>query len=294
MGVEIGAPTSPTSTTNGILAHQGTSDGTDKYGVLHSLLGLATEAGTKGFTYRILNRKETFNLLGYILSTQENSKVLSTPKVLTSNNEESHITVGQEIPVIQSSVTDVVNNITTVNFKYENVGLQLKVTPRISQDDFVNMKVHAELKDLSPKTLFDASIINTREADATVIVPDNYTVILGGLMRNNDAIVEDKVPFLGDIPLLGNLFKKTKTTSLKTELLIFLTPHIIKSKEDLQKITEPSKNKMDLITEALDAGQLKKAIKEVVTQPAQDAAPKKKKEKKNAGQKTKKLTNAGS
>ncbi|MFH1062900.1 MAG: secretin N-terminal domain-containing protein [Candidatus Omnitrophota bacterium] len=258
MGVEYGSSTNPTLTTEGI------KSGSNDQNIFHSLLNLSTEASTQGFTYRILSQNERTNLLGFILKTQENTKVLSTPRILASNNQESSITVGQEIPIIESSVTDLVNNVTTVNFKYQDVGLGLKVTPRISQDGFVNLKVHAELKDLSAKTLFDASIINKREANATVMVPDGYTVVLGGLMRDNDSIIENKVPLLGDIPFLGNLFKKTKTTTLKTELLIFLSPKILKSIKELQEITQASKDKLDIIGQAQTTQELKSAVKTTV------------------------------
>ena len=211
-----------------------------------------------------MNKNETANLLAFILDSQEHSKVISTPKILSSNNQESTITVGQEIPIKESSVTDVVNNITTVNFKYEDVGLQLKVTPRISQDNYVNLKVHAELKDLSAQTLFDASIINTREADATVIVPDGHTVVLGGLIRDNDSVIENKIPLLGDIPFLGHFFKKTTTTLLKTELLIFLTPHVLKNTQELLQITSTAKAKLAVMQDTMTKEELKNAVNQVV------------------------------
>ncbi len=258
MGVEYASSTNPTLTTEGI------KSGSNDKNIFHSLLNLSTEASTQGFTYRILNNSERTNLLGFILKTQENTKVLSTPRILASNNQESSITVGQEIPIIESSVTDLVNNVTTVNFKYQDVGLGLKVTPRISQDGFVNLKVHAELKDLSAKTLFDASIINKREANATVMVPDGHTVVLGGLMRDNESIIENKIPLLGDIPIIGNLFKKTKKTVLKTELLIFLTPRILKNIKDLQEMTRESKDKLAIIDQAQTTPELKAAVKSIV------------------------------
>ncbi|MBU1087067.1 MAG: hypothetical protein KKD05_06060 [Candidatus Omnitrophica bacterium] len=269
MGVEYASSTNPTLTTEGI------KTGSNDQNIFHSLLNLSTEASTQGFTYRILNQNERTNLLGFILKTQENTKVLSTPRILASNNQESSITVGQEIPIIESSVTDLVNNVTTVNFKYQDVGLGLKVTPRISQDGFVNLKVHAELKDLSAKTLFDASIINKREADATVMVPDGHTVVLGGLMRDNDSIIENKVPLLGDIPYLGNLFKKTKKTTLKTELLIFLSPRILKSIKELQEITQASKDKLTIVGQAQTSEELKSAVETVVNPNPQKETAKK-------------------
>ncbi|MCP4650977.1 MAG: hypothetical protein GY853_12995 [PVC group bacterium] len=263
MGVEYSSATSPTVTTEGVKVDLGSAAG-DKESIFHSMLGLSTNASTQGFTYRILTQKETSNLLGFILDSQENSKVISTPRILASNNQESSITVGQEIPIIESSVTDLVNNVSTVNFKYEDVGLQLKVLPRISQDGFVNLKVHAELKDLSAQTLFDASIINKREANATVIIPDGHTVVLGGLMRDNDSIIEHKIPLLGDIPFIGHLFKKTEKSLLKTELLVFLTPHILRSLKDLEDMTQPDKDKLLAIKNTKNRGQLKQAVRKIV------------------------------
>lgn len=287
MGIEYGSATTPTLTTEGI------KTGSNDQNIFHSLLNLSTEASTQGFTYRVLSQNERTNLLGFILKTQENTKVLSTPRILASNNQESSITVGQEIPIIESSVTDLVNNITTVNFKYQDVGLGLKVTPRISQDGFINLKVHAELKDLSAKTLFDASIINKREADATVMVPDGYTVVLGGLMRDNDTVIENKVPLLGDIPFLGNLFKKTEKTTLKTELLIFLSPKILKSIKELQDITQESKDKLDILEQTQTTKELKSAVKAVVNPETEEEIKKKpniktKPRKKNLKQEAKK------
>jgi general secretion pathway protein D len=263
MGVEYASATNPTVTTEGI------KTGKNDQNIFHSLLNLSTAASTQGFTYRILNQSERTNLLAYILKTQENTKVLSTPRILASNNQESSITVGQEIPIIESSVTDLVNNVTTVNFKYQDVGLGLQVTPRISQDGYVNLKVHAELKDLSAQTLFDASIINKREADATVMVPDGHTVVLGGLMRDNDSIIENKVPFFGDIPVLGHFFKKSEKKLLKTELLVFLTPQIIKSIEDLEEMTKTSKAKLDILRRVENNQQLKNAVKTTVDPKAE-------------------------
>jgi len=262
MGIEYGDTSSPTSVTSGVKSFF--TDDNRKTGTFHSLLGLTTDSSTAGFTYRVLNEKNTIQALGFILNSQESSKVISTPKILASNNLESSITVGQEIPIIESSTTDLSNNVTNVDYRYEDVGLNLKVTPRISQDGYVNMKIHAELKDLSAQTLFNASIINTREADATVIIPDGHTVLLGGLIRDNNSVIEKKVPILGDIPLLGVLFKKTTTALLRTELILFITPHIIKTTKDLKELTSTPEIKRNAISEAQSGGQLKKAVREVV------------------------------
>ncbi len=211
-----------------------------------------------------MNSKQTAQALAFILKSQENTKVLSTPKILASNNQESSITVGQEVPIIESSTTDLVNNVTSTDFRYEDIGVILNVTPRISQDDYVNLKIHAELTDLSAQTLLNASIINKREADATVMIPDRHTVVLGGLMRDNNSIIEKKIPYISDVPVIGNLFKKTTTSLLKTELLIFLTPHIIKSTEDLKEITQDSNQKLKTIQDAKSSKELITAVEDTV------------------------------
>ncbi len=261
MGVEFSDATTPTLTTSGYKTD--ISGGDFRESIFHSLLGLATDSSTAGFTYRVLNNKETVQALAFILKTQENSKVLSTPKILASNNKESSITVAQEIPILESSVTDLSNNVTNTDIRYQDVGLILKVTPRISRDGFVNLDVHAELSDVSAQTLLNASIINKREATASVILPDRHTVVMGGLMRDNNSLVESKIPFLGDIPIIGVFFKKTSTALLKSELLIFITPHIIKTTDDLIALSSRPNEKMNVIKSVEESGGLKKAIKKV-------------------------------
>jgi general secretion pathway protein D len=268
-GIELGDPTDTTSsTTEGVKLDLfgGSKHGTTRESTFHSALGLVADAASRGFTYSILNSDETFSLLSFILSSQENSKVLSTPKILASNNKESTITVGQEIPIIQSSVYDATNQITTEDYEYQDIGMKLQVTPRISQDGYVNLQVHAELKDLSAQTIgiSELSIINTREADATVLIPDGHTAVLAGLIRDNNSVVEHKIPLLGDIPFLGNLFKQTEINITKTELVLFLTPHIVKSIDDLNNMASKSKEKMKTVKEARGKKELKEAVQEVV------------------------------
>jgi len=97
-----------------------------------------------------------------------------------------------------------------------------------------------------------------------VIIPDGHTAVLGGLMRDNNSVVEKKIPFLGDIPILGVLFKKTTTALLKTELLIFLTPHVIKNTDDLVELAASPGKKMSSIKEAETSTELKDAVHKVV------------------------------
>jgi general secretion pathway protein D len=164
--------------------------------------------------------------------------VLSRPSILTRNNQQAVITLGQEVPLITNTRFDTLGNqINTVS--YQNVGIILRVTPFITSDDKVEMIVTPESSALADRSEWvpvssgsggsvSAPVINSRSADTVVVVPNGQTVVLGGLMEKTKARTETKIPILGDIPLLGQLFKRKLNDDSKIELIIFLTPHIVK------------------------------------------------------------------
>jgi general secretion pathway protein D len=173
---------------------------------------------------------------------QSNSAVdiLSTPNVLTMDNEEAKIIVGRNIPYPISTGYDSNNN-PIVSYQREDVAITLKVTPQINESNFVTLDVFQEVQEieednqgLDPSTA--GFITSKRSAETTVVVQDNQTVVIGGLISTTDTKVETKIPVLGDLPLLGALFRGKRTESRKTNLLIFLTPHVIDTPEDLEEI----------------------------------------------------------
>jgi len=166
--------------------------------------------------------------------------ILSTPQIMTADNQEAIINVSENIPYlketrfVQSSTGgtgDVIKS-----YDYKDVGIVLKITPQISQDKYVKLKISQEVTKLVEGGLPEAPTTAKRSADTTLIVPNNKTVVLGGLMRNDTENSIVKVPFLGDIPGLGKLFRKESKKSVKTNLLIFITPHIISTFEQAEKI----------------------------------------------------------
>lgn len=176
------------------------------------------------------------------------AKVLSRPSIVARNNQPATITVGQSVPLITNVRFDnfgnAINSVT-----YEDVGIILRVTPFITGDGMVEMVVSPETSDLeADRTQWvplssgsagavSAPIINSRSADTVVVTPNGQTVIIGGLMQNSKAEAESKIPVLGDIPLLGNLFKRKSKSDARTELLIFLTPYIIEAPTELATVT---------------------------------------------------------
>jgi general secretion pathway protein D len=165
--------------------------------------------------------------------------ILSTPNVLTMDNEEAKIVVGRNVPFPMStaaSTTNLSNSIT--QYQREDVAITLKVKPQINESNYVTLEVFQEVQEIESSTADNAGGPTTskRQVESTVVVKDNQTIVIGGLISETDGTAETKVPILGDIPLIGRLFRGTQKTSRKTNMLIFLTPHIIDEPIDLQEI----------------------------------------------------------
>ena len=169
------------------------------------------------------------------LETDDRFRVLSAPRIFTSNNVEAEINISQSVPFIVSQREDVNGNF-IFNYSFQDVGIVLTVTPRISANGMVTLDVIQTANDLQGFTDFNAPIVNQREASTTVSVMDGETIVLGGIMRRQVRTTVKKIPLLGDIPILGELFKSTSRQDVKTELLVFLTPRIVRTQEDAEAL----------------------------------------------------------
>ena len=162
--------------------------------------------------------------------------IVSEPSILAINNKESSIYVGETISVKTSStVTD--GGTTNENFKREDVGLTLKVKPRISNDNKVTLEINTILEDVKTTETTSGNADTTKkEVITSAIVKNGESVIIGGLIEDKEESTESKVPVLGDVPLLGNLFKHNKTDYRKRSLVIVVTPYIIPKSKDLSYV----------------------------------------------------------
>jgi general secretion pathway protein D len=201
-------------------------------------------------------------------------QILSRPSILTRNNQQATISLGQEVPLVTNTRFDAVNGqINTVS--YTSVGIILRVTPFITADGMVEMIVSPETSQLADRSQWVpisagalAPVIDSRMADTVVVVPDAQTVIIGGLMQNTKMHSDSKIPLLGDIPFLGNLFKHKTKDDTKTELMIFLTPHIVREPSQLAAVSDREKGKMELGTKAFSEEDLNRFLDTVpVTEP---------------------------
>jgi len=174
---------------------------------------------------------------------QSNSAVdiLSAPTLMTMDNEEAKIIVGRNIPFPSSASYSSISNTPVISYQREDVALTLKVTPQINESNFVTLEVFQEVTEVEDNALgLDPTtagfVTSKRSAETTVVVKDNQTVVIGGLIGATDTETHSKVPVLGDLPLIGRLFRSKSIESRKTNLLIFLTPHVISDPEDLEEV----------------------------------------------------------
>jgi general secretion pathway protein D len=186
------------------------------------------------------------------VKTDDDFRILSTPQILTTDNEEARIVVGENRPFQTRSTTDVSGG-TFESFEYRDVAKTLKITPHVTEDRLVRMQVNLEVTTINQAATLTTSstlpVTNKRTVDTTVIVKDDQTIVIGGLIDDTSTANENKVPALGDIPLLGWLFRNKSLNNVKTNLYIFITPRVIKNPEDAIRVYQGKKEQIDTIKE---------------------------------------------
>ncbi len=178
--------------------------------------------------------------LARALATKSDTNVLSTPNLLTMDNEEAEIIVGQNVPFLtgqNSTQGGTANPFQTIERK--DIGLTLRVKPQISAGDTVRLELYQEMSsiDRNPGVQGSDLITNKRSIKTVVLAKDGEVIVLGGLMRDDSNVSSQQVPCLGSMPVLGEAFKFSENDRRKTNLMVFLRPHIIKTAGDLQTIT---------------------------------------------------------
>jgi len=226
---------------------------------LSGTLSLIPSSGSTGaFAYL-----DTVDMVGaYMIlnALAQDSKlnILSTPQILTANNKEATILIGQEVPIVTSSQVNVSGESSYEYFQYEEVGIKLTVTPRINKQRFVALDVEQEIKDVSETVVSGKyPILISRKATTSVFVKDQETIVIGGLISESTSDSVAKVPILGDIPLLGWLFKEKVKTKARTELMIFITPYVMENPDDVEKVTRHAKAEASQTDKKFDMDDLK-------------------------------------
>ncbi|MGD0262758.1 MAG: hypothetical protein ABSD29_23575 [Verrucomicrobiota bacterium] len=239
-------------------------------------------SGANGL-YQILGTDYTVTL--HAIAQAGRAKVLSRPSILARNNQPATITVGQEVPLITGTTYDSLGNSHNA-YNYTDVGVILKVTPFITEDGLVEMMVSPQISAIDPTlsipitasangTTISAPVIDITSADTVVVTANGLTVVIGGMMQTSKSRTDTKIPLLGDIPLLGNLFKRTQISDSKTELVIFLTPYIVQSPTELAALSAKERARSDA-SKGLTEEELNKFLDELpkTKKTTPDATPK--------------------
>ncbi len=206
---------------------------------------------------------ESVSMLIRALQDCQRLEVLGRPHIMTLDNQPAFIQIGKRVPRITGSMAPTLGTGQVFNtFELINVGLILGVTPRISPEGMVVMEIDAEKSEVGPEsegipvTISEGSVIrsptfNTTMAQTTVSAADGETIVLGGLISKSDAKAERKVPLLADIPVLGNLFRYNYSQRKRTELIIVLTPHVVRNPEDAERIKRVESSRMHWCLESV-------------------------------------------
>jgi len=229
----------------GSVAGAALGDSTDADGnAINNTLNLAAAlAGAPGQVFGIGKLQDPgtdFALLLNALSTDTEANILSTPSLLTLDNNEASITVGQEVPFVTGRYTSTGNTTNPTSpfqtIERQDVGITLKVTPHINEGDSLILELEQEVSSLTGASSSDL-ITNQRKISTSVMAQDGETIVLGGLVKDDVQESVQKVPLLGDIPVLGRLFRSNNTKITKTNLLVFIRPTIIRSADRLRGAT---------------------------------------------------------
>ncbi|MCK5306424.1 MAG: type II secretion system secretin GspD [Candidatus Omnitrophica bacterium] len=193
---------------------------------------------SEGFKYSVLRDDENLSGLIQALAKESEFNILSAPCILASDNQEARFKVGESVPILKDvSYTEASG--TVKSYDYKDVAIELTVTSTVNKNRDVCLKVHQLINKISAyDPELNAPILITREAETTVVIKDGQTIVIGGLMRDDKTKSVSKIPILGDIPILGLLFRKHHDTVKKTELLVFITPHVIINPEDAKEMTQ--------------------------------------------------------
>jgi len=248
--------------TNGIdIGVEGTILNIPQDSNLFTDFSVAAQSG--GLIYKLLENDVQATIR--LLAAHSKLEVLSRPYILASDNQEATITVGQEVPFIRN--TRLTENDATINtIEYEDVGIIVTVTPHTNKEGIVTLDIAPEISAISGETVpisetVDAPVIVKRSATTRAAIADGQTIVLGGMMEDKLTEKVDKVPILGDIPILGNLFRRKQKVKSKTELLIFLTPQVAQNPYALKKMADAEKSGIEIMDKAVEEGAFDRQLK---------------------------------
>jgi general secretion pathway protein D len=208
-----------------------------------------------GFAYSIFNSSGDLVGLLNALAAQTDVSLLSSPQILVLNNEQAFVNVGDQVPVVTSESVPLNSTaLQTSTVQYKDTGTILKVRPRINHDGLIILDVDQQVSEARKNTDLggpSSPIFSTRELKTKLAVKNGQSIMMGGLIKKGTTSEENKIPLLGDIPVLGWAFKYGKKSNAKTELLVMITPYLIESDDVLEQYIKKFQDKMQGLRQGL-------------------------------------------
>ena len=224
----------------------GISSSTTNASALGSSIGSATASFLAGGSFFIGKPDKIIAQL-QLFASDSKTNVLANPILVTSDNKAANISITDEIPIVQESNTPSAGGaIVSATVEYRSVGIKLDITPKINSENFINLQISQEISSRGAD-VGDQPSFNTRQVNTEVVLKDNQVLVMGGLMRTDTLDTVTGVPVLKDIPYIGRLFGSESTSLKKTELMIFITPHVISSAEDSEFVTTQFKKRLSTL-----------------------------------------------
>ncbi len=219
------------------------------------VLGTSSELSRRfpGFNYSVVDAGGDVRGVLNALAEDERVNVLSSPSLMVLDNRTAHLRVGDQVPIrTGETVSAVTDGVVTSSISFRDTGVLLSVTPRVNAGGMVTMEVIQEVSDVSSteSSDIDSPTISTRDIQSTVAVQSGETIVLGGLIRENQRSSETGVPLLKDMPLLGGLFRQSVEESRRTELIVMLTPRVAGDRESARAITDEFRQRLDGLEES--------------------------------------------
>ncbi|HYV56746.1 MAG TPA: type II secretion system secretin GspD [Candidatus Nitrosopolaris sp.] len=200
--------------------------------------------GTPDRAFAVITDKGNFNVFLTALAARTNVKMLSAPHIIAADNREAHILVGDSIPILTSTATS--TGITGTpgaainSVQYRDTGKILTILPQVNSKGLVNMQIRQEVSAVGQQSFgsTNSPSFSTREAETTLVVQDGESVIIGGIIDDEVTHTRSGVPFFMDIPVIGVAFRNTKDNTQRTELILLITPYVIRTRDDAREVTD--------------------------------------------------------
>jgi len=196
----------------------------------------AALSGVNGLALGVMNSAETFGAIIQASANDSNSNILATPSIMTLDNQEASFIVGEEVPVITGSSASSGNDNPFQTVERQEVGIKLKVTPQINEGDAVQLTIEQEVSQVLGSTSVDVTFAK-RQVNTTILADSGQTIVIGGLLDEQVIESVSKVPWLGDIPWIGHLFKSTSSSTKKRNLMVFIKPTIIRDNSSIRGVS---------------------------------------------------------